>query len=255
MFNITRSWMIVLLSLFFVPFSFMVCSASVSAQLANDLSASQSHLYSVEERDWLSKNQVVTFAGDPDFAPVEFINEQGEYVGIVSDMLDHIATKTGLVFERVKTDSWQQSVDLMEQGKVDLLPLISSYGRDEQPMLFTESYLDYPSVILVRNDTKGVKSLDDLVGKKVVVVSEWSSEREIKQDYPEIEVLVAESSREAIDRLLFGHADAMIHYYPVASYELLQRGIGSLRIAGRTSTKDGAMAVNSDLPVLHSIIQ
>lgn len=255
MFNITRSWMIVLLSLFFVPFSFMVCSASVSAQLANDLSASQSHLYSVEEREWLSKNQVVTFAGDPDFAPVEFINEQGEYVGIVSDMLDHIATKTGLVFERVKTDSWQQSVDLMEQGKVDLLPLISSYGRDEQPMLFTESYLDYPSVILVRNDTKGIKSLDDLVGKKVVVVSEWSSEREIKQDYPEIEVLVAESSREAIDRLLFGHADAMIHYYPVASYELLQRGIGSLRIAGRASTKDGAMAVNSDLPVLHSIIQ
>ena len=255
MLNVTRSWMIVLFSLllFLVPLS--AHSALASTLTTDEAQTTSQALFNEQEREWLSQNPTITFAGDPDFAPVEFINEQGEYAGIVADMLDYVADKTGLKFEMVKTDSWQQSVDLMQQGQVDLLPLISSYGREGQPLLFTDSYLDYPSVILVRNDTKGIQNLDDLQGKKVVVVAEWSSEREIKQDHPQIEVLVAQNSREAIDRLLFGHADAMIHYYPVASYELLQRGIGSLRIAGRTSTKDGAMAINSQQPMLHTIIQ
>lgn len=255
MLNVTRSWMIVLFSLLFFLVPFSAHSALGSMLTSDDVQTTPQALFNEQEREWLLQNPTVTYAGDPDFAPVEFINEQGEYAGIVADMLDYVANKTGLKFEMVNTDSWQQSVDLMQQGQVDLLPLISSYGREGQPLLFTESYLDYPSVILVRNDTKGIQNLDDLKGKKVVVVAEWSSEREIKQDHPQIEVLVAQNSREAIDRLLFGHADAMIHYYPVASYELLQRGIGSLRIAGRTSTKDGAMAINSEQPMLHTIIQ
>ena len=212
-------------------------------------------LFSKAEQDWISKNSVIKFAADPDFAPVEFFDEQGNYIGIVADVLSYVSAQTGLSFEVKQTQSWKQSVELLNTGKVDILPLISSHGRTDQPLLFTESYLDYPSVILVRNDTQGVTSLDDLKGRKVVVVSEWSAEHDIKENYPEIEMLVAGSSREAIDKLLFGHADAMIHYFPVASYELVQRGIGSVRIAGRTNEIDGAMAIHNSLPLLHSILQ
>ena len=226
-----------------------------NAKISNDTLPSMQVLLSKEEQNWIDNNPVVTFAADPDFAPVEFFDEQGNYIGIVADVIDYVSAQTGLSFEVKQTESWKQSVELLNTGKVDILPLISSHGRTDQPLLFTESYLDYPSVILVRNDTQGVTSLDDLKGRKVVVVSEWSAEHDIKENYPEIEMLVAGSSREAIDKLLFGHADAMIHYFPVASYELVQRGIGSVRIAGRTNEIDGAMAIHNSLPLLHSILQ
>ncbi|WP_167494654.1 MULTISPECIES: response regulator [Vibrio] len=208
-----------------------------------------------KEQLWIQSHPQVTLAVNPDLAPVESFDQNGNYVGLVADVIEHISKVSNLSFKVIRTESWDESVALLQAGEVNMLPLAFSEGRNSNQALFTRSYMDYPNVILVNNDQKEVATLNDLKGKKVVVVNEWSSEYELKNHYPTIDTLLELNSKDALDKLLLGQVDAMVHYFPAASYELLKRGIGSVRVAGSAGVANGVMAVHNTLPLLHSIVQ
>lgn len=45
---------------------------------------------SIEERDWLKEHAVLRFAPDPDFPPIEYFDENGNYQGLTSEYFNLI---------------------------------------------------------------------------------------------------------------------------------------------------------------------
>src|SRR6266496_1610646 len=55
-----------------------------------------------EERAWLAAHPVIRLAPHPDYAPVEFFDEQGRYRGITADYFALFEQRLGMRFEVVR---------------------------------------------------------------------------------------------------------------------------------------------------------
>jgi len=68
-----------------------------------DLSSKPERTYkflSFSEKEWIKKHKgTIRLAPDPDFAPFEFYDDQGQYVGMGADYFNLLEQKTGLQFE------------------------------------------------------------------------------------------------------------------------------------------------------------
>jgi len=91
---------------------------------------------SAEESSWLAEHQKIRFTGDPDWLPQEAFTSDGQYIGIVADILDLIEAKLGIRFERVPVKTWDEAVHLAETAKVAILSETTNSERES--MTFTE---------------------------------------------------------------------------------------------------------------------
>ena len=55
-----------------------------------------------EERSWLQDHPEVRLSPDPDFLPIESIDESGKYIGIASDYIDLLQKKLKIQFKVLK---------------------------------------------------------------------------------------------------------------------------------------------------------
>ena len=63
----------------------------------------------VSERAWLKEHPTVRLTPDPDFPPVEFL-EQGNFNGITADYVEILQEKLRIRFDIRQVDSWSTSV-------------------------------------------------------------------------------------------------------------------------------------------------
>ncbi len=77
--------------------------------------------FSDEESLWIDKNMPIIYVGDPDWLPFEAFDKEGNYEGIVADLLKTIEQQSPLKFKIIKTSSWQESVDIMKSNKAMLV--------------------------------------------------------------------------------------------------------------------------------------
>src|SRR6056297_1283075 len=57
------------------------------------------------ERDYIAANPVILLGPDPDFAPVEFYKD-GEFKGVVPDLVTYINETTDLNIKMIKYETW-----------------------------------------------------------------------------------------------------------------------------------------------------
>ncbi|MCB1637023.1 MAG: transporter substrate-binding domain-containing protein, partial [Xanthomonadales bacterium] len=82
----------------------------------------------------------IRYAADPDFAPIDFV-QSGRHQGLSKDYLDAVARHSGLRFERVDFDSWDEALQAFRAGQIDLLTSLFVSDEREQFALFSEPYL------------------------------------------------------------------------------------------------------------------
>lgn len=96
---------------------FLLFCLPVSALGGDDKMESLGTL-SDEERAWLAEHPTIRFTGDPDWLPQEAFTSEGQYVGIVADILDLIEARLGILFERVPVKTWDEAVRLAETADI-----------------------------------------------------------------------------------------------------------------------------------------
>lgn len=105
------------------------------------------------EQDYIEEKKVVTVAGLRSFHPL-FCQGNGmdRHDGIIPDMLNELAAITGLSFEMVYADTYQGAIELVREGKADILgafldteDVAAAYG-----LARTKSFVNL-NCIVVRN--------------------------------------------------------------------------------------------------------
>jgi hypothetical protein len=83
---------------------------------ANETTSQQSSALKLTpaERSWFKEHPTIRLSPDPDFLPVEFINESGEYRGIAADYIKLIEKITGLEFKVLTFKNW---VEVLEKNR------------------------------------------------------------------------------------------------------------------------------------------
>jgi len=209
-----------------------------------------------EERVWIAAHPVITVAPDPDFPPIEYFDEGGEYQGLAADYLALVEQKTGLNFKIVRCASWDEVLAKARAREVDALPAAAQTPQRADYLLFSDPHIVLQGVIIARQQVKGTLTVDDLQGMRVAVVRGYAWQEFITSEHPKIELDLVNDLQTGLRKVSLGMADVVIATLPVAIYHIEKEGITNLHVAGETGYFISlSFATRSDWPQLHTIMQ
>lgn len=158
---------------------------------------------------------------DTTFAPFEFQNDEGNFVGIDLDLLEAIAADQGFEYE-LRSLGFNAAVTALEAGQVDgVIAGMSITPERAEKYDFSESYYESKIGVAVKPDAD-ITALEDLEGKQVVAKTGtmgYNYAEEIKDEYG-FEVKVVEDSSTMYQDVLSGNSIAAFEDYPVIQYEI-----------------------------------
>lgn len=209
-----------------------------------------------DETAWLKVHPVIRVGIDREFAPYEWLDEKGKFVGINAEILRLLEGKLGVRFEVVKGKSWQETLDMAKAGELDMLSDAVNTPERLAYLNFTSSFTKSPIVIL-NDQRKGyIANLLQLHGKRVAIKQGYFMQEVLARDHPQITLLATTDELAAFALIKEGKADAYVGDAPSLNFLLQQAGEMDLRLAGTTEyASDHRMAVIHAQPELLSILE
>jgi len=217
----------------------------------------QSRLHlTAEEQAWIKNNTIVTLAPDPGFTPIEFIDVDGKYKGIVADYLKLIEKTTGLTFDIIPTKNWEEAVQLIKTNKAQVMGMNLITPETLEYLTFTHKFIDFPTVIIGKQGAENRRSFEEFKGSTIHVVKGYPSEQYLKDHYPDLDIKTVSSLAEGVNKVSFGEIEYFSGYMPAVSYHMEKQAIGNVKIVMTIKSEfiDSGMAVRKDLPVLRNIL-
>lgn len=103
-----------------------------------------------------------------------YYERDGLYQGIVKDVLDLVTERTGLAFRLVHASTYQDAVDLVKSGEVDMMGgfLDDGYAADGQQLAITESFASLNEVVF-RNKLASSGKRSSPRSKGVMAPTAW----------------------------------------------------------------------------------
>jgi len=208
-----------------------------------------------EEHAWLAAHPVIRWAPDSGYPPIEWVAPGGKVQGLAPDYLARIGEHLGVRFQPVVYKEWEDVLSALDTGKVDLVSNLSDLPERRGRMLFTQPYLDVPSILLARAGDS-ISGLDDLKHHRMALERGYVVAGMVHEAYPTIEIIEVNSTEDALQALALGAVDATIADLAQASWTIEHRQLTGIRMVCRLPQFSGqlCMAVRSDQPLLWSIL-
>lgn len=248
-----------MLPLFFSKYSSFLLVVSLFFVLVSPIDApcagEDLHL-SDAEKQWIMDHPVVRIAPDPDFPPIDFFDEKGDYKGIAADYIKLMEKETGLEFEVVRLGSWDEVLRQLRSRQADAIPAAAQTPGRRAFLLFSDPHIVLPGVIITSKAVKGRLSMEDILAMKVSIVKGYVWQELINTDYPDLKLDLVDDVPSGLIKVSLGESDAMVATLPVAIHHIEKQGITNLRVAGETGYHTRlSFASRSDWPELNTIVK
>ncbi len=214
-----------------------------------------------EEKAWITDHPVIKVANDNEWPPFDYF-ENNKAKGYSMDYLRALAEIIGIKLEFIQDDNWGELIKRFENKQLDVITAYEgSPEREQQFALFTKPYLSIKESIIVRNDSEFIQNYKQLYGKKVAVIKGYDYEDEIKNNHPEIKMVLVDTPVEGLKKVSHGEADALLENSAVADYLMHKYQLQNLKLAGDPafpgieSGDQLRIATRKDWPVLHGLFK
>ncbi|MFB5678304.1 amino acid ABC transporter substrate-binding protein/permease [Paenibacillus terreus] len=161
---------------------------------------------------------------DITFAPFEFQDVNGNFVGIDMDLMEAIAKDQNFKYE-IKPLGFNAAVQALEAHQVDgVIAGMSITDERKQKFDFSEPYFQSGVVMGVSKNNDTIKSYEDLKGKKVAVktgTEGYSFAESISSKYG-FTIVPFDDSSQMYDDVKTGNSAACFEDYPVLAYGVTQ---------------------------------
>jgi len=207
-----------------------------------------------EDLKYLRANQIIRYSGDPSWLPFEAFDESGKYIGIVAEYIRELEKDLNIKFVKVPTSSWEESVQLLKDGKIDMLSETTESSLKNE-FIMTNSYLSNPIGIVMKKDQDYVSGLNELQDKKIAMVKGYGYVETIKKNFPQINFVYVKNTKEGLKQVSNGDIDGFVCTYAMADYQINHLGLDHIRVIGSTQYQTNlAFAVSPKLSSFVSIL-
>lgn len=190
--------------------------------------------------DRILETGVLRVGMDASYPPFEFIDGEGNLVGLDVDLGRELAARLGVEARFVANLSYDGLYDALTADVVDVV--ISALYVDSTRMAdfaYSYSYFNAGQVLVIRADASGVGGVADLAGRTLAV--EWGSEgdvvaRQWARRLVGLTVLPCPTAEEALARVASGEADAAVVDH-LSVLQAIGKGM-PLRIVGEMLTDE-----------------
>lgn len=208
-----------------------------------------------EEKAWIAAHPTIRVGIDPEFAPFEFINRNGQFSGFASDYLPLLNQRLGLNMEVVSGLSWRQVMTMAEQGRIDVLTSVGFTSERSRYLTYTVPYVGFYRMIFSRTDAPSITGPSDLHKFRVAVQANTSHSGWLHEN-TDISPQLFDSLEQAIRAVADGKADVLIGNFATCTHVIRKLNITNIRVAAPVSPDRQLlhMGVRKDWPILVGIL-
>jgi polar amino acid transport system substrate-binding protein len=189
--------------------------------------------------------QTYVIATDTTFAPFEFQDAQGKFVGIDMDLIRDIAEDQGFKVD-IKPLGFDAALQAVQANQVDgVIAGMSITDERKKVFDFSDPYFESGVQMAVLKDNDDIKGYEDLRGQRVSVKNGTQGSdfaNSIKDKYG-FEVVSFADSSTMFDEVKTGNSVAVFEDYPVLLYGI-QQGNGFKTVTPKEDPTGYGFAVN-----------
>ncbi|PLY11030.1 MAG: hypothetical protein C0626_00195 [Arcobacter sp.] len=180
-----------------------------------------------EEKKYLDENPILRVQNLNAFPPFNFI-ENNQALGYTVDYMNLMAKVLGVKIEFISHKSWKESLDMLKNEQLDIIPHVAINNERKKFINFTEfEHISYKTSLTVRKGSN-IKSFDDLKDKTISVLNKSFIHTILKNRYPNQKLYLANNTKEAVIAVSNGKADAVIGSLPTTEYYISQNWLSNL---------------------------
>ncbi len=185
-----------------------------------------------------------------EFAPFEFIGDDGSVQGIDAEIAAEIAKDLGVELE-ISNMSFDALLPALSSGKVDIVIAGMTVNEErKQTTTFSDPYFNATQVVIVAKENPAVTSLEDLAGKKIGVQLGTTGDL-YTDELKDVEVSRYNKGLDAVMDLASGRLDCVIiDLLPASSFVNSVEGVMILELEEDMTKEEYAIAVKADDPAL-----
>ena len=211
-----------------------------------------------EEREFVKNNPVIRVHNERNFEPYSFF-ENGKPQGHSVDFIRLLAQRAGMEVEFVSDHSWNEYLEMLRAGQIDVMTNIVLSPEREAYMYFTTPYLRLAQGIYRREGAPSVTTVEELKSRVLALPEGFYIHDKLSRQGG-FTIQPTQDSLEALMRVSTGAADITIEIMSVAEHLLQKYAVPS--VAGSnphqviaTEPLSLRLAVTQNKPLLHQILQ
>ena len=208
------------------------------------------------EQAYIKKVGTIKMCVDPDWAPFEHINPQGQHVGIAADLMQLVASRAGLRIELHPVKDWDESLAASKGKRCHIMSFLNQTPARDAWLIFTAPIFSDPNVIITREEHGFIADLKGLPGERVALPRGTMVEERVRRDFPNLKVVLTASEPDAMKLVSERQADLTIRSLIVAANAIKKEGLFNLKISGQIPeyTNQLRIGVLKDETVLRAIL-
>ncbi len=168
---------------------------------------------------------------EDDYPPYCMITERGQADGFSVELF-RVAAENMNLEVRFVPGEWRDLKEALAKGEIDALPLVGRTPEREPVFDFTSSYLTMHGTLVLREDETGIRSLEDLADKRVLVMKGDNAEEFLRRKDVAGTILTTGTFREALLKLSRGEGDAVFIQKMVALQLIQKLNLSNLKTLG-----------------------
>ncbi len=156
------------------------------------------------------------------------IVQNGKMSGMIEEYFDLIRKRSGLDLRYVPKRSWSEVLMDIKNGTLDMAMATGETPKRREYAVFSHPYGTYTLGVATKN-VSAVSTLEDLKQLNVAVGRDYTAQVTLEA-YEGIDVAVVKDTKEAIEAVREGKADAAIDILPTVAYVMAQNYIYDLSL-------------------------
>ncbi|MDV3124151.1 amino acid ABC transporter substrate-binding protein/permease [Mycobacterium sp. 21AC1] len=193
-----------------------------------------------------AEGETYTIATDTTFAPFEFQDSKGNFVGIDMDLIREIAKDQGFNVD-IKPLGFDAALQAVQANQADgVIAGMSITDERKKVFDFSDPYFESGVQMAVLEENTDIKSYEDLKGKRVAVKNGTEGAEfanSIKDKYG-FEVVSFADSSTMFDEVRTGNSEAVFEDYPVLNYGIATQRNGFKTVTPKEAGSSYGFAVN-----------
>lgn len=175
--------------------------------------------------------RTIRVAGDLNFPPYEYADENGVFKGFNIDVMRAVAIEMGLDLELIPMP-WDEAQEALKKGEVDAVQGMKYSKVRDEVFDFSEPYLQNSQAIFVDRSNRYIINLEDLK-ETTVVIQVGDISYDLIKDIPGIKVILTGTQEEGLQKIIKGEADAFVGNHLTGLYNIQRKGLfNKLKIIG-----------------------
>lgn len=211
---------------------------------------------SEQERLWIEQNRQLKVGVMADWAPMEFIDQDGKFSGVTQDILSKLNQRLGTHFTAVPYRHWPDLEADFAAGKLDVVANMSDLPERRKFAAFSHNFWPFQWTLISHNAVMEVTALSQLNTKKVAVLRDYQITKFFQSNYPDIQLRFTRDLAEGLDLLQSGEVDFVVDTV-ISSGRALRQGANSnlrMHLPVDMPTYPSLFAVRKDWPELLQIM-